>query len=75
MCRGGLNLERAAPPGSAPEAEAARNVRTMRAFNLQQLLYDGPPRIVPIADLPAIRNTLTVSPDGCGWRLPNGTGA
>lgn len=68
----GLNLECAAPPGPAPEADAARNVRTMRAFNRQQLLYDGPPRIVPIADLPAIRNTLTVSPDGRGWRLPNG---
>ncbi len=70
----GLNLERAAPPGPAPEADAARNVRAMRAFNLRQLLYDGPPRVVPIADLPAIRNTLTVSPDGRGWRLPNGSG-
>lgn len=71
---GGLNRERAAPPRLAPEAEAARNVRTMRAFNLRQLRYDGPPRVVPIADLPAIRNILTVSADGRGWRLPDDGG-
>ena len=71
---GGLNLACAVPPGPAPAADAAHNVRTMRAFNRQQLLYDGPPRIVPITDLPAIRNTLTVSPDGRGWRLLHGGG-
>ena len=68
---GGLNVERAAPPRLAPEAEAARNVQTMRDFNRLQLLYDGPPRIVTTAELPAVRNTLTVSPDGRGWRLPD----
>ena len=67
---GGLNVERAAPPSPDPGCDAARNLRTMRAFNQQQLLYDGPPRIVPVAELPAIRNTLSVSPDGRGWRLP-----
>ena len=67
---GGLNAERVAVPRSEPESEAAHNRRTMQAFNLQQLLYDGPPRIVPVAELPAIRNTLSVSPDGRGWRLP-----
>ena len=68
---GGLNVERAAPPRLGREAEAARNVQTMRAFNRLQLLYDGPPRIVTTTDLPAVRNTLTVSPDGRGWRLPD----
>ena len=68
---GGLNLARAAPPRLDPAGEAARNVSTMRAFNLRQLRYDGPPRIVPIAALPAIRNTLAVSPDGRRWRLPD----
>ena len=68
---GGLNLARAAPPRLDPAGEAACNVRTMRAFNLRQLRYDGPPRIVPMADLPAIRNTLAVSPDGRRWRLPD----
>ena len=68
---GGLNVERAAPPRLAPEAEAARNVQAMRAFNRLQLLYDGPPRIVTTAELPAVRNTLTVSADGRGWRLPD----
>ena len=68
---GGLNLERAAAAQLAPEAEAARNVQTMRTFNRQQLLYDGPPRIVTTAELPAVRNTLTVAPDGRGWRLPD----
>lgn len=67
---GGLNAERAARPQLAPAAEAARNVQTMRALNRRQLLYDGPPRIVASAELPAVRNTLTVSPDGRGWRLP-----
>ena len=67
---GGLNVERAAPPGLDPARDAARNLRTMRAFNQRQLLYDGPPRVVPMAELPAIRNTLGVSPDGYGWRAP-----
>ena len=67
---GGLNVERAAPPGLDPARDAARNRRTMQAFNRHQLLYDGPPRFVPVAGLPAIRNTLSVSPDGRGWRLP-----
>lgn len=67
---GGLNVERAAPPGLDPARDAARNRRTMRTFNRHQLLYDGPPRFVPVAGLPAIRNTLSVSPDGRGWRLP-----
>ena len=71
---GGLNLDRAAPPRLDPEGEAAHNVRTMRAFNLRQLHYGGVPRVVPIADLPAIRNTLTVSPDARGWRLPDDDG-
>ena len=68
---GGLNVERAAAPRLAPETEAARNVQTMRTFNRRQLLYDGPPRIVTTAELPAVRNALTVSPDGRGWRLPD----
>ena len=67
---GGLNLECAAPSRLAPEAHAAHNRRAMRACNRQQLLYDGAPRLVPVAELPAIRNTLTVSPDGLRWRLP-----
>ena len=68
---GGLNVERAAPARlDDPESEAARNRRTMRACNRRQLIYDGPPRIIPVAELPAIRNTLAVSPDGRGWRLP-----
>ena len=67
---GGLNVEFAAPPRLAPEADAARNLRTMRAYNRQQLTYDGPPRLVPVAELPAIRNTLAPSPDRRGWRLP-----
>ena len=68
---GGLNVERAAPAHPDAASEAARNRRTMQAFNLQQLLYDGPPRLVPVAELPAIRNTLSVSPDGRGWRAPD----
>ena len=72
---GGLNVERAAPPSLDPARDAARNRRTMRTFNRHQLLYDGPPRIVPVADLPAIRNTLSVSPDGRGWRLPGDRGS
>ncbi len=68
---GGLNVERAAPASLDPARDAARNLRTMRAFNRQQLLYDGRPRIVPVAELPAIRNTLSVSPDRRGWRLPD----
>ena len=39
---GGLNVERAAPACPDPARDAARNLRTMRAFNRQQLLYDGP---------------------------------
>ena len=66
---GGLNVERTASVRLDPASEAARNRRTMRAFNLRQLLYDGPPRVVPVAELPAVRNTLTSSPDGHGWRL------
>ena len=72
---GGLNVERAAPPSLDPARDAARNRRTMRTFNRDQLLYDGPPRIVPVAELPAIRNTLSVSPDGRGWRLPGDRGS
>ena len=68
---GGLNVECAAAPRLGPESEAAHNLRTMRACNLQQLVYDGLPRIVPVEELPAIRNILTVSPDGRGWRLPD----
>ena len=68
---GGLNVECAAPPRVEPEIEAAHNLRTMRACNLQQLVCDGPPRIVPVAELPAIRNVLAVSPDGRRWRLPD----
>ena len=68
---GGLNRERAGPPRLDAEGEAARNVSTMRVFNLRQLRYDGPPRIVPVSDLPAIRNTLAVSTDGRRWRLPD----
>ena len=68
---GGLNVERAAPARLDPESEAARNCRTMRAFNLQQLLYDGPPRFFSTEELPAIRNALAVSPVGRGWRLPD----
>ena len=67
---GGLNLERAAPPRLDPGSEAARNLATMRACNRRQLLYDGSPRIVPVTELPAVRNTLAVSPDGRGWRAP-----
>ena len=66
----GLNIERVKHPQLAPEHEAARNVRTMREWNRRALLYDGLPRNVPIGELPAIRNALTVSPDGRGWRLP-----
>ena len=67
---GGLNLERAASPRLEPESEAMHNRQTMRACNRRQLVRDGAPRIVPVTELPAIRNTLTVSPDGRGWRLP-----
>ena len=67
---GGLNLEHAAPSQSDPESEAARNRRTMQAFNLRQLTYDGEPRIVPVTELPAIRNALATSPNGRRWRLP-----
>ncbi|MCY4431404.1 MAG: tryptophan 7-halogenase [Rhodospirillales bacterium] len=67
---GGLNIARAGHAEFTPEREAARNVRTMRDWNGRALLYDGPPRNVPIGELPAIRNVLTVSPDGRGWRLP-----
>ena len=67
---GGLNVGLAEPPGPDPESDAARNLRTMRACNRQQLAYDGPPRMIPVEELPAIRNTLAVTPDGRGWRLP-----
>ena len=65
---GGLNVERAPPPCLDPETEASRNCRTMRACNREILIYDGPPRIVPVTELPAIRNTLAISADGRGWR-------
>ena len=67
---GGLNIDRAAPPCADPVSDAARNRRTMQAFNQRQLNYVGRPRIVPVTDLPAIRNTLAVTPDGRGWQLP-----
>ncbi len=67
---GGLNHQYAASSRRKPESEAAYNLRVMRACNRQQLAYDGPPRIVPVAELPTICNTLTVSPDGRNWRLP-----
>ena len=67
---GGLNVERTASVRLDPASEAARNRRTMRAFNLRQLLYDGPPRVVPVAELPAVRNTPDQLP---GWaRLATG---
>lgn len=66
----GLNVERAPLPRPDPVSEAERNCRTMRAFNMRQLLYDGPPRVVSMAELPAIRNALYVSADGRRWNLP-----
>lgn len=67
---GGLNRERAVAARDDPGLEAASNQRVMSAFNLAQLLDDGRPRGVPVTELPAVRNTLTASPDGRGWRLP-----
>ena len=67
---GGLNVEAVGPPRPDPRSEAAHNLLAMRACNERQLLYDGPPRIVPVTELPAIRNVLAVSRDGRGWRLP-----
>ncbi len=67
---GGLNVDRAPPPGFSPAADASHNRETMQAFNLRQLLYNGPPRIVSMAELPAVRNVLCVSADGRRWRLP-----
>ena len=67
---GGLNAERVVTARGDPRLEAAGNRQTMAAFNMMQLLDDGPPRGVPVTELPAVRNTLTVSPDGLGWRLP-----
>ena len=66
---GGLNAERAPAPDPDPAFEAACNRTRMRAFNLLQLRYDGPPRFVTMAEMPAIRNVLRVSPDRRGWRL------
>ena len=68
---GGLNAERAPPPYSDPASEAARNRTRMRAFNLLQLRYDGPPRVVSMTELPAVRNVLCISADRRGWRLPD----
>ena len=67
---GGLNAGRAPPKGSDPVSDAARNRRTMQAFNRRQLLHEGPPGGASFAELPAIRNVLCVSADRRGWRLP-----
>ena len=67
---GGLNSEIVSAPGPQLESEAARNARTMRAYNRRQLENDDPPRIVPITEMPAIRNVLAPSPDLLEWRLP-----
>ena len=67
-------------PGSAAlrgfdrEALATSNVQTMRAFNRGQLDYCGPPRIVPVNELPAIQNALTVVPGRRGWQIADARG-
>ena len=67
---GGLNAELASAPELSPESEAARNTKIMRAYNLRQLSQEGPARIVPLSELPIIRNILAPSADAREWRLP-----
>lgn len=69
---GGLNVDGVATMPCDPVSRAKGNRQTMRAFNRRQLLYDGAPCMVSVAELPAIRNTLAVSPSGRRWRLPGG---
>lgn len=64
----GLNAHRL-PAGAQenPAKRAAANVETMRRYIADQLAYDGAPRMIDVAELPAVRNTLVGSADRLAW--------
>ncbi len=66
---GGLNVDGVSCSEADLSARAQRNLTMMRGYNSYQLAYDGPPKVTPIAALPAIRNLLAI--DECGeWTMP-----
>ena len=68
---GGLNAALAPPSAQAcPAGRAAGNVETMRRFNVNQLLYDGPAEALGSEHLPALRNTLAAAPGAVRWHPP-----